>query len=104
MSARLLRRNNTLAILLYKNNTGGEGLPVLCDVVGASIVHKIVKIAYIALQCKLLIVKYIYTEHRIDRKGTDSIAESAHTKWSRMSGSGAQASLRSPAQPCWSAE
>ena len=31
----------------------------MCDVVGASIVHKIVKIAYIALQCKSLIIKTI---------------------------------------------
>lgn len=76
----------------------------MCDVVGASIAYKIVKIDYIALQCKSLIIKYIYTEHRIDRKGTDSIAESAHTKWSAKQGSGDQSSLRSPAQPCWSAE
>lgn len=41
----------------------------MCDVVGASIAHKIVKIDYIALQCKSLIIKYIYTEHRIDRNG-----------------------------------
>lgn len=52
----------------------------MCDVVGASIVHKIVKKDYIALQCKSLIIKYIYTEHRIDRNGTDSIAESAHRR------------------------
>lgn len=43
----------------------------MCDVVGASIAYKIVKIAYIALQCKSLIIKYIYTEHRIDRNGCD---------------------------------
>jgi len=52
----------------------------MCDVVGASIVHKIVKKDYIALQCKSLIIKYIYKEPRIDRKGTDSIAESAHRR------------------------
>lgn len=52
----------------------------MCDVVGASIAYKIVKKDYIALQCKSLIIKYIYTEHRIDRKGTDSIAESAHRR------------------------
>lgn len=52
----------------------------MCNVVGASIVHKIVKKDYIALQCKSLIIKYIYTEHRIDRNGTDSIAESAHRR------------------------
>lgn len=54
----------------------------MCNVVGASIAHKIVKIDYTALQCKSLIIKYIYTEHRIDRNGDTVKAESAHTKWS----------------------
>lgn len=76
----------------------------MCNVVGASIVHKIVKIAYIALQCKSLIIKEETIQINKDRKGTDSIAESAHTKWTMTQGSGDQSSLRSPAQPCWSAE
>jgi hypothetical protein len=54
----------------------------MCDVVGASIAYKIVKIDYIALQCKCLIVLTIIIGDRVDRKGTDSIAESAHTEWS----------------------
>ncbi len=41
----------------------------MCDVVGASIAHKIVKKDYIALQCKSLIIKYIYTERRRHRNG-----------------------------------
>jgi hypothetical protein len=47
-----LHKNNTLAIVLYKNNIGGEGLAVLYNVVGAATVYKIKKIDYIALQCK----------------------------------------------------
>ena len=43
---------------------------MLCNVVGASIAYKIKKIDYIALQCKLLIIKYIYTEANVDNKGT----------------------------------
>ena len=43
----------------------------MCNVVGASIAHKIVKIDYIALQCNSLIIKYIYTESKIDRNGCD---------------------------------
>ena len=42
------------------------------------------KIDYIALQCKYLIIKYIYTEHRIDNKGDTvvdwTVVESAHRR------------------------
>ena len=48
----------------------------MCNVVGASIAYKIVKIDYIALQCKYLIIKYIYTESKVDNKGTQSLTES----------------------------
>lgn len=41
----------------------------MCDVVGASIVHKIVKKDYIALQCKYLIVLTIIIGDRVDRNG-----------------------------------
>jgi hypothetical protein len=44
----------------------------MCDVAEAATVYKIVKKDYIALQCKYLNIKYIYTEHRIDNKGTQS--------------------------------
>jgi hypothetical protein len=37
----------------------------MCDVVGAAIAYKIEKIDSIALQCKSLITKYIYTEHSL---------------------------------------
>ena len=70
---------------------------MMCDVVGAATVYKIVKKDYIALQCKYLNIKYIYTEHRIDNKGTQSRMESAHTKWSAKEGCGDQSSLWSPA-------
>jgi hypothetical protein len=45
---------------------------MLCDVVGAATVYKIVKKDYIALQCKYLNLKYIYTESKVDNKGTQS--------------------------------
>ena len=57
----------------------------MCDVVGASIVHKIVKIAYIALQCKPLIVLTIINRDRVDRNG-DGIGA---PKGLRSRGSGA---------------
>lgn len=41
----------------------------MCDVVGASIAHKIVKKDYIALQCKSLIVLTIIIGDRVDRNG-----------------------------------
>ena len=53
----LLYKNNTGYKVLYKNNIGGVGLAVLCDVVGAATVYKIVKKDYIALQCKSLKLK-----------------------------------------------
>ncbi len=42
----------------------------MIDVVGASIVHKIVKKDYIALQCKYLIVLTIINRDTVDNKGT----------------------------------
>jgi hypothetical protein len=42
---------------------------VMCDVVGASIAYKTVKIDYIALQCKSLIVKTIIKGDRVNRNG-----------------------------------
>ena len=83
--------------LLYKNNTGGEGLVVLCDVVGAATVYKIVKKDYIALQCKSLKLKEEINRDRVDNKGTESRTESAHTKWTMSQGCGNQSSLWSPA-------
>ena len=71
----------------------------MCDVVGASIVHKIVKKDYIALQCKCLIVLTIIIGDRVDRNGTDSIAESAHTKWSTKQGSGDHIAYGVPHSP-----
>ena len=38
--------------------------------VGATTTHKIVKIDYIALQCKSLIIKEKLNRDRVDRKGT----------------------------------
>ena len=35
-----------IANVLYKNNIGGEGLAVLCNVVGAATVYKTVKSKY----------------------------------------------------------
>ena len=52
----------------------------MCDVVGASIAHKIVKIDYIALQCKSLIVLTIIIGDRVDRNGDTVKAESAHRR------------------------
>jgi hypothetical protein len=53
---------------------------MLCDVVGAATVYKIVKKDYIALQCKLLIVLTIINRDRVDNKGTQSMTESAHRR------------------------
>ena len=44
------------------------------DIVEAATVYKIKKIDYIALQCKQLIIKYIYTESKVGNKGTQSNA------------------------------
>jgi hypothetical protein len=68
-------------------------MTVLYNVVGTATVYKrvkpatvykIKKIDYIALQCKYLIIKYIYTEHRIDNKGDTvvdwTVVESAHRR------------------------
>lgn len=52
----------------------------MCDVVGASIVHKIVKMTYIALQCKSLIVLTIIIGDRVDRNGDTVKPESAHRR------------------------
>jgi len=79
-------------------------LAVLCNVVGAATVYKIVKKDYIALQCKLLIIKEELNRDRVGNKGTQSVMESVHTKWSAKEGCGDQSSRWSPAQPCWSAE
>ena len=49
-------------------------MAVLCDVVGAATVYKIVKKDYIALQCKLLITKVIIIRDRVGNKGTQSNA------------------------------
>jgi len=58
-------------------------MTVLYNVVGAATVYKrvkpatvykIKKIDYITLQCKYLIIKYIYTESKVDNKGTESNA------------------------------
>jgi hypothetical protein len=53
---------------------------MLCDVVGAATVYKIVKKDYIALQCKLLIVLIIINRDRVVNKGTQSMTESAHRR------------------------
>ena len=55
-------------------------MTVLCNVVGAATVYKIVKKDYIALQCKLLIVLTIINRDRVDNKGTQSMMESAHRR------------------------
>lgn len=52
----------------------------MCNVVGASIVHKIVKKDYIALQCKPLIVLTIIIGDRVDRNGDTVKAELAHRR------------------------
>jgi hypothetical protein len=48
---------------------------VLCDVVGAATVYKIVKIDYIALQCKSLKNNKEINRDRVDNKGTQSVPE-----------------------------
>ena len=58
----------------------------MCDVVGAATVYKIVKIDYIALQCKSLNLKEEVTIKNYAVNGTESITESAHTKWSLAEG------------------
>jgi len=68
--------------VLYKNNIGGEGLAVMLEIVVAAIAYKIVKIDYIALQCKSLIIKEEINSDRVIENGTESITELAHTKWS----------------------
>lgn len=55
-------------VFLYR----GEGSAVLTVNVGASTTHKIVKIDYIALQCKSLINKKELNRDRVVRKGTQS--------------------------------
>ena len=45
---------------------------VLCNVVGAATVYKIVKKDYIALQCKSLKLKEELNRDRVDNKGTQS--------------------------------
>jgi hypothetical protein len=50
-------------------------LAVLCNVVGAATVYKIVKKDYIALQCKSMITKVIINRDRVDNKGTQSRME-----------------------------
>jgi len=52
----------------------------MCDVVGASIVHKIVKIDYIALQCKSLIILTIIHCIKVAINGCDWVMESAHRR------------------------
>jgi len=63
--------------VLYKNNIGGGGID--CDVLccrsryctqkSKKQAYKIVKIDSIALQCKSMITKYIYTEYSLYRNG-----------------------------------
>ena len=52
------------------------------DIAGAAIAYKIVKKDYIALQCKSLKLKEEVTIKNYAVNGTESITESAHTKWS----------------------
>ena len=49
-------------------------MTVLYNVVGAATVYKIVKKKHITLYRKYLIIKYIYTEAKVDNKGTQSNA------------------------------
>ena len=56
------------------------------NVGGAAIAYKIVKKDYIALQCKSLIIKEELNSDRVVENGTESITESAHTKWSLAEG------------------
>ena len=55
-------------------------MTVLYNVVGAATVYKIVKKKHITLYRKYLIIKYIYTESKVDNKGTESVTESAHRR------------------------
>jgi len=48
---------------------------VLCNIVGAATVYKIVKMKYIALQCKSLKLKEEINRDRVDNKGTQSLVE-----------------------------
>ncbi len=50
-------------------------MAVLCYVGGAAIAYKIVKIDYIALQCKSMKVKVIIIRDRVANKGTESYTE-----------------------------
>jgi len=50
-------------------------MTVLCDVGGAATVYKIVKIDYIALQCKSLKNNKEINRDRVDNKGTQSVPE-----------------------------
>lgn len=79
----------------------------MCNVVGASIAYKIVKIDNIALQCNSLKVKTIIKGDRVNRNGDGInaiVLRNQRTVGTMSQGSGDQYSLRSPAQPCWSAE
>ena len=49
-------------------------MTVLYNVVGAATVYKIVKKKHSTLYRKYLIIKYIYTEAKVDNKGTQSNA------------------------------
>ena len=48
---------------------------MLCNIVGAATVYKIVKKDYIALQCKSLKLKEEINRDRVDNKGTQSVTE-----------------------------
>ncbi len=48
---------------------------MLCNIVGAAIAYKIVKMKYIALQCKYLKLKEELNRDRVDNKGTQSVTE-----------------------------
>ena len=65
-------------VFLYR----GEGYPSVTVNVGASKAHKIVKIDYIALQCKSLKLKEELTIKINEGNGDGVNVESAHTKWS----------------------
>ena len=70
---------------------------MLCNIVGAATAYKIVKKDYIALQCKSLKLKEEINRDRVDNKGTQSMSELAHTKWTMSQGCGDLSSLWSPA-------
>lgn len=55
-------------------------MTVLYNVAAGATVYKIKKIDYIALYRKQLIIKYIYTESKVDNKGTQSLTETAHRR------------------------